>query len=308
MDTPLVSIITPSYNQAAYLEATIKSVLEQDYPNIEYLVVDGVSEDGSAEIIQKYANELTWWVSEPDDGQADAINKGLRRAQGKYVAWLNSDDVYLPGAVKRAVDVFEVNPQAGLVYANLQSIDEVGKVFNTIQYQPYDLDDLLAFRMIGQPSVFMRREVLIQTVFLFPEYQYLLDHHLWVRMAAQTEMFYVNETWAAARHHPMAKNVAQAAGFGEEAYKLLAWAETRPKLAARIRANPKRVWGGAHRLDARYLLEGGEAWASLKSYTKAFKADARYTIKHWHRILYAGLSVVGLSWLRKIFNLLRPNG
>lgn len=301
MDTPLVSIITPSFNQADYLEAAIKSVLEQDHPNIEYLVVDGGSDDGSVEIIEKYSDRLAWWVSEPDDGQADAINKGLRRAQGEFVAWLNSDDVYLPGVLSRAVGVFQENPQAGLVYGNLQSIDQDGKVFNTITYQQYDLDDLLAFRIIGQPSVFMRRETLIQTGFLFPEYNYLLDHSLWVRIAAQAEMAYVNETWAAARHHPAAKNVAQASGFGLEAYKLLEWAKTRPEMASRIRANPKRVWGGAHRLHARYLLDGGEAWESLKTYWKAFKTDPKYALKHWHRILYALLSVVGLNWLGKIY-------
>ncbi|MEK6221580.1 MAG: glycosyltransferase, partial [Chloroflexota bacterium] len=100
---PLVSIITPSFNQAVYLEHTITSVLNQEYPNLEYIIVDGASEDNSVEIIKKFAGQLSDWSSEKDAGQADAINKGFRKAQGEIVAWLNSDDIYLPGAVQNAV-------------------------------------------------------------------------------------------------------------------------------------------------------------------------------------------------------------
>src|SRR3990172_10400109 len=128
---PLVSIITPSYNQVDYLEETIRSVLEQDYPNIEYLVVDGGSLDGSADIIRKYTDRIDWWTSEPDKGQADALNKGMARAKGEFVSWLNSDDIYHPGAVRRAVDVLQQDQALSFVYSKLHSIDRGGEVFRS---------------------------------------------------------------------------------------------------------------------------------------------------------------------------------
>ncbi|MBW8010237.1 MAG: glycosyltransferase [Chloroflexi bacterium] len=295
---PLVSIVTPSFQQAEFLERTIKSVLSQDYPNIEYMVVDGGSTDGSVEIIKKYADKLAWWVSEKDDGQSDAINKGLSRAQGEFVAWLNSDDVYLPGAIRHAASVLKDNPEVGLVYSKLHSIDQNGKVFNTISYEQYSLEDLLSFRIIGQATVFMRRSVMKKAGKIDQSYNYLLDHHLWVRMARLAEIKYEPVVWAAARHHPMAKNVAQAAEFGREAFRILDWASSEPKMAEIIKRDPKRVRAGAYRLDARYLLDGGQAWEALKAYGKVFLIQPRFALKRWYRILLALASVAGLDWLR----------
>jgi glycosyltransferase involved in cell wall biosynthesis len=300
-DYPLVSIITPSFNQADYLEETIQSVLSQDYPHIEYVIVDGGSTDGSLAIIKKYANQLAWWVSEPDEGQADAINKGLLRVSGDLVAWLNSDDLYLPGTIRMVVDAMRADPGVGLVYGDLQSIDADGKVFNTITYQQYNLDDLLAIRIIGQPTVFMRRSVQKKAGFLDDSFHFLLDHHLWTRIARLSRIKYIPTTWAAARHHHMAKNIARAGEFGAEAYRILEWAQTQPDLVEHIRANPRRVWGGAHRFNARYLLDSGAAGPALASYWRALLADPVYALGHWHRMLYAIASLFGLGGLRKLF-------
>jgi glycosyltransferase involved in cell wall biosynthesis len=298
-EQPLVSIITPSFNQAAYLEQTMLSVLEQDYPNIEYLVVDGGSTDGSVEIIKKYSDRIAWWISESDDGQADAINKGFASARGQYVAWLNSDDVYRPGAIRQAVDAFAQHPDAGLIYGDLDSIDAKGRVFNTIRYNQYDLLDLLTFRIIGQPSVFIRRVVLEKAGHLDPAYNFLLDHHLWLRIARLAPVHYIPQVWAAARHHAAAKNVAHASRFGEEAFRILDWAKTEPDLGDLVHQHPRRVHGGAYRLQARYLLDSGEPNRALSSYVRAFSLYPTYTLAHWKRIGYAFLSLLGFGWLHR---------
>ena len=158
---PLVSIVTPSYNQAQYLEQTLRSVLEQDYPRIEYMVIDGASTDGSVEIIRKYEDRLAYWVSEKDSGQAEAINKGFTRASGDIIAWLNSDDYFLPGAVGAAVKAFDENPDVLLVYGDMLAVDERGRTINQLKYRQLTLDDLLCFQIIGQPAVFMRRSALL---------------------------------------------------------------------------------------------------------------------------------------------------
>lgn len=128
---PLVSIITPSYNQADFLRYTLRSVLAQDYPAIEYIVVDGGSNDGSREIIQEYSPELAWWVSEKNSGQAEAIHKGMVRARGNIVAWLNSDDIYLPGTVSEAVNAFRASPHTNMVFGDAITIDAQGRPLNT---------------------------------------------------------------------------------------------------------------------------------------------------------------------------------
>lgn len=300
-ELPLVTIVTPSYNQSAYLEQTMRSVLEQDYPNIEYLVVDGGSTDSSVEIIQRYADKLAWWVSEKDSGQADGINKGLRRARGEVVAWLNSDDCYLPGAIRQAVEALQANPQAGMVYADVYAIDETGKQTNRMRYQQWGLKDLLSFRIIGQPGVFMRRSVLGQAGYLDQSYQYLLDHQLWVRIASLAPMVYVNTAWAEARYHAAAKNTSQASHFGEEAFRILEWAQSNPETSKVMQQHQRTVWAGAQRFNARYLLDAGMEKDAWGGYVKALRLDWREVLPEWHRMLYIPLSRIGFGKIKEIY-------
>jgi glycosyltransferase involved in cell wall biosynthesis len=300
-ELPLVSIVTPSYNQAAYLEQALRSVLEQDYPRIEYLVVDGGSTDGSVETIQRYAERLAWWVSERDQGQADGINKGLRRASGEFVAWLNSDDLYLPGAVRRAVETLQANPSLALAYGDVRSIDASGATINHMRYGDWGLAGLMRFQIIGQPGVFLRRSALERAGLLDPTYHFLLDHELWLRVARQGETQYVPEEWAAARFHAEAKNVAQAARFGQEAYRIVSWLAVQPEYRALYAANRRAVWGGAHRMNARYLLDGGQAGPALKAYLRGLAVYPPSVLPEAHRMLFALLSLVGLRRLGDVY-------
>jgi hypothetical protein len=332
-----VSIVTPSFNQASFLENTILSVVNQDYPDIEYLVVDGGSTDGSVEIIQRYAHpdQVSWWVSERDSGQAEAINKGLSRASGEIVAWLNSDDLYLPNAVSQAVEVFGANPQVGMIFGNAITIDTTGHPLNTLVFADWDLADLLAFRIICQPAVFMRRNILEKVAgknvgiqrtiskawniapviknhtdppgcavlqFLDPTLHYMLDHQLWLRMTRLAPVLHIDRFLAAARHHPGAKNVSQAPGFGRETLLLLEWLKQDPEFAPLVAAQQRRVEGGAYRLNARYLLDGNLPGPALRWYIKALAASPAYTMRHWHRMVYACFSQIGLKGLADRIN------
>ena len=300
-----ISIVTPSYNQARYIEQTIRSVLEQGYPSLEYLVIDGGSSDGSQEIIKKYADKLSGWVSEKDRGQADAINKGLTRTGGEIVAWLNSDDYYLPGAVSRAVQAFQQHPEAGLVYGNVLSVDGQGKAFNLQTFRPYTLEDLMTFQIISQPAVFMRRSILEQAGLLDLSYQLLLDHQLWLRLARLAPMIYLPETLAAARYHAQAKNLARTADFGKEAFRIVAWMHSSPEFAAYFRRNENRIRGGAQRLDAFYLLDGGEYAAALEAYARAFRYWPPVVLREFHRVIFAILGLLGLGRLRGLYMAVR---
>ncbi len=291
-DQPRVTIVTPSYNQAAFLEQTIQSVLDQGYPNLEYFVVDGGSTDGSKEIIEKYADRIDWWVSETDMGQAEAINKGFARATGDYIAWLNSDDLYQPGVIEAAVKVLEANPEACLVYGDVVSIDENGQPFNIMAYGDWQLKDLMVFNIIGQPGVFMRRSALQKAGHLDLSYRFLLDHHLWLRVAQYGPMIHVPELYASARMHPGAKNVALARGFGQEAYQLAAWMPYQPALAALYKKNRRKIWAGANRMNARYLLDGGEPGKALRAYFRSFFQYPPIALTEWRRMVYAAASLV----------------
>lgn len=212
---PLVSIVTPSFNQARYIEATIQSVLAQDYPRIEYIIVDGGSTDGTVDIIKKYDGRggvtpplLASWVSEQDKGQTDAINKGFARAKGDILAWINSDDTYEPGAVSAAVKFLLEHPGVGMVYGDCNFINNDGRVigkFNSAQTNHHLLRQ--GYVHIPQQTAFFRADLWRQVGPLDPSFYFAMDYDLWTRLAARSEVKYVPQTWANFRLHTSGKTI-----------------------------------------------------------------------------------------------------
>lgn len=210
---PRVSIVTPSYNQGQFIEGTIRSVLLQGYPNLEYIVIDGGSTDGSAEIIKKYEQWLAYWASEPDGGQSDAINKGFSRATGEILAWLNSDDRYEPCAVTEAVDVFLREPEVALVYGTWRCMDVTGRVIENAG-NPSDFDPREAISnflcLIPQPSAFFKRFAVKRIGMLDPRLSYCMDFDLWLRIGLTFPVRKVDRCWSINVVHDRIKSRSQA--------------------------------------------------------------------------------------------------
>jgi glycosyltransferase involved in cell wall biosynthesis len=205
----LVTIVTPSFNQAKFLEETMLSVLNQQGVEIEYIVVDGGSSDNSREIIARYADRLAWGVSEKDRGQTDALNKGFSRAKGDILAWLNSDDIYQPGAVKTAVDFLAANPDIGMVYGDANFIDAKGREIGQFPAAQTDYQKLRrGFVHIPQQAAFFRADLWRKVAPLDPSFFFAMDYDLWVRLARISKFKYLpGSVWASFRLHRAGKTI-----------------------------------------------------------------------------------------------------
>jgi glycosyltransferase involved in cell wall biosynthesis len=202
---PKVSIITPSFNQGDFLEETIRSVLLQGYPNLEYIIVDGGSTDSSVGIIKKYEPWLAYWISEPDRGQTHAINKGFNVATGDIVAWLNSDDTYLPDTLHKAMTAFNQNPSISLVFGSALFINEESKPINVYKGRPLSrgLSRMKYWKGWGipQPTLFFKSNLLHDYGGLDENYHYALDYEWIIRVSRQEKLHFINDILATYRIH-----------------------------------------------------------------------------------------------------------
>ena len=222
MSNATISIVTPSYNQGAFLEETIRSVISQEGDfSLDYIIVDGGSTDNSLEIIRKYEalfKEGKWpiqcqgiryrWLSGPDSGQADAINKGFRLADGDILAWLNSDDTYLEGTLLKVADFFAMHPETDVLYGRSRFVNEIGKAMGDYPTRPFDPRLLATFNFVCQPSAFFRRAALEWTGPLDSGLRYVMDYELWIRMSKRYSFVYLPEFLSTYRLHEMSKTIS----------------------------------------------------------------------------------------------------
>lgn len=220
---PIISIVTPSFNQGQYLEETILSVLNQDYPALEFFIIDGGSTDGSVEIIKKYAHRLTYWESKPDRGQSHGINKGFRMASGEIVAWLNSDDLLAPGALKVVAQAWQKNPRLGLISGQTEIIDQAGKpTGNVFGSEPNVINSLLSSENpVSQPSTFFSTSALKEVGFLDETLHMSMDWDLWLRIGARFPMLFITKILSKSRTWEMTKTRTQLVRSGPEHIRIV---------------------------------------------------------------------------------------
>jgi len=220
---PIISIVTPSYNQGSYLEETILSVLEQGYPALEFFIFDGGSTDGSLDIIQKHQDRLTFWESKPDRGQSHAINKGFRMASGEIVAWLNSDDLLAPGALKVVAQAWQQNPGVGLITGQTEIIDQAGKpTGNIFGSEPNVINSLLSSENpVSQPSTFFSTSALKEVGFLDETLHMSMDWDLWLRIGARFPMLFITKILSKSRTWEMTKTRTQLVRSGPEHIRIV---------------------------------------------------------------------------------------
>lgn len=284
---PLVSVVTPTYNMARFLPETIESVLSQDYPRIEYIVMDGGSTDGTLDILKRFEGRLTWF-SARDKGQSDAVNKGFLRTTGEIFTFLNADDVYFPGAVRAAVDTFRDHPDAGVVYGDAVYTREDGSVIKQYPVLPYDHDWLGHQCYICQPASFIRSEVFREVGMLDPSLHLTLDYELWLRISTRWKMRKVDYVLATSRMYADNKTLSRRADTFREVFKI----------TKQYRGYVPLNWIYGY---AGHLLDGRDDFfepsqPSLKKYTLAFLLGLRYNPTRPVKFLGECVGGAGLAW------------
>lgn len=204
---PKISIITPSLDQGKFLEDTILSVLNQNYPNLDYIIIDGGSTDNSIEIISKYKKKLTYWISEPDKGQTNAINKGFEKATGDIINWINSDDLLAPGSLNCLTKEIRNSPNADFYFGDYRVIDKNGREIFSRKSPPYNFNTLFYGRQLScQPAVFFKRSLLENIGYLDESFNFCMDTEFWIRAACKGAKFkQVKFYIAITRFHDQAK-------------------------------------------------------------------------------------------------------
>jgi glycosyltransferase involved in cell wall biosynthesis len=299
MDTrPLISIVIPSYQQAAFLEACLRSVMDQDYPRKEILVIDGGSTDGSADVIRRYSDRLVFWQSKPDSGQANAVNIGWSKARGEILGWLNSDDCYAPGALAQVADAYARAPAAAMWYGDVDEIDAQGKPLRSKRMAGFNLRALLLGKNMGQPGVFIARKAyqaiggLDERLGCALDFEYFL--RVWSAFPAE-DCIYIPRPLAESRLWGDTKSSRQAERFGSEYRQVLEKYFHRNDLPETVRSLRSRSFSRAmHMRRARLMLESRNWRHGLPWLAEAVWCEPEPMEKA--RMVWLGLKTMWEAW------------
>ena len=278
---PLVTVVTPSYNQADYLEQTIRSVLLQGYPNLEYIIMDGGSTDDSLDIIKKYSPWISFWVSEPDNGQSEAINRGFSRAKGDILAWLNSDDLYLPGCIYKMVEVLINQPDTGLVIGQVGVINDVNEHIGFFEPIDFSLKKFLCFQQIfPQQAAFFQRWVYDHSGGVREDLHFAMDHEFFVRIASShIPITFVQDEMALFRVSGKNKGSADRSKWGNEFEMIANSIISKQHQDSMIRKNRGDILAGAYFRGADAYFKDGSFSLSREWLLKSAGAKKSYFLK-----------------------------
>ncbi len=295
-----ISVVTPALNQEQFIERTIQSVLTQNYPLLEYLIIDGGSIDGTLDILKRYEAELTW-ISEADRGQAEAINKGFKKASGDIVCWLNADDELMPRALPVVAAYFGQHPEAMLVYGEAEAIDEAGRSYGRRgNVKPTNFDDLVSQGdFIVQPATFWRASLLAEVGLLDETLRYCLDYDYWLRVAQKYSLHYLAVPLARERFHTHAKTT-QATLRRIQEIEAVARRYGNPKIPRRFRAEQTAVYLAEALRQAR-----AAHWSEATHFGKLTFSSFSPSWRLLPHLLALSFGSKSVTWMRLRYDLFR---
>jgi GT2 family glycosyltransferase len=291
---PVVSVVTPSLNQGAFVEATLRSVMRQEYPAVEHIVVDGGSRDGTHDILRRYEGRYALrWIASEDSGMYEAVNAGLRMARGEIVAYLNTDDLYFPWTVTTIAEFLRLRPDVGVVYGDVMKVDHNTGTEQLVFAPPYSASYLLRLGSLFQPAVFWRRSVLDAIGGFDERLRYGGDLDFWIRAARSHLLARLDEVLAVERIHPAAKSSASADALAAEERRIRAsYERSTPAIAAISRgAERARTWLARRLLSIRFLAASRAAGGAAGPWSRF--------VEHCHpkvrlvRFVFAQLPMIG---------------